>query len=164
MNMMSEAFSGNVGLGAIDEFLNTTGFEFPDMQVISINIMNGIVDYMRRNLGAEGMNLEEAVVDQAVDSMREELQQERGPDFYKLPSLFASVGLNQEQVVASLDALKQFLGEELEEAVRQTEGVPREIRQLMEKALWGALDYVINDIHPEGQKEIYFMDMMDQFH
>lgn len=52
MNMMSQAFSGNVGMGAIDEFLNSTGFEFPDLQAISINIMNGIVDYMRRNLGS----------------------------------------------------------------------------------------------------------------
>ena len=33
----------------------------------------------------------------------------------------------------------------------------------MVKALNGALDYVINDIQPEGQKDIQFMDMMPQF-
>jgi hypothetical protein len=33
----------------------------------------------------------------------------------------------------------------------------------MVKALNGALDYVINDIQPEGQKEIFFMDMLPQF-
>lgn len=33
----------------------------------------------------------------------------------------------------------------------------------MVKALEGALDYVINDIHPEGQEEIYFMEMMPEF-
>jgi hypothetical protein len=63
MNMMSQAFSGNVGLGAIDDFLSSTGFEFPDLEAISNNIARGIVDYMRRNLGSGGLKLDQEVIE-----------------------------------------------------------------------------------------------------
>jgi hypothetical protein len=96
MKTMSQAFSGNIELQGVDDFLNTSGFEFPDLQAISQGIYDGITNYMIRNLGEDGMKLGEEAVQNAVAAMQEELSNERGPDFYKLPALFQSVGLNKE--------------------------------------------------------------------
>jgi hypothetical protein len=62
-----------------------------------------------------------------------------------------------------INDLQDFLTRELTKAVRLVEGVPNDVRQVMGQALKGALDFVINDIHPEGDNVPNFMDLLPMF-
>jgi hypothetical protein len=68
----------------------------------------------------------------------------------------------EEQEKAIYD-LQDFLNSELTEAVKRVEGVPRDVRDVMGQALKGALDYVIHDIHPEGDGAPNFFDLLPVF-
>lgn len=71
--------------------------------------------------------------------------------------------MNQEEQERALYDLKDFLTSQLMEAVKRVEGVPRDVREVMGKALEGALDYVIHDIHPEGDGAPNFFDLLPVF-
>jgi len=48
-------------------------------------------------------------------------------------------------------------------AVKQMKEVPQDIKTVMTRALKGALDFVLNDIHPEGQEYIDFFFLIPRF-
>jgi hypothetical protein len=63
----------------------------------------------------------------------------------------------------TLNDLQDFLTEQLGRAVSRIEGVPQEVKETMKQALKGSLDYVINDIHPEGDGVVDFFTMIPEF-
>jgi hypothetical protein len=63
----------------------------------------------------------------------------------------------------TLNDLQNFLTEQLGRAVSRIEGVPQDVKETMKQALKGSLDYVINDIHPEGDGTVDFFTMLPQF-
>lgn len=65
-----------------------------------------------------------------------------------------------EQQDRVINDLQDFLTRELTRATREIEGVPGDVRDTMNRALKGALDYVMNDIHPEGDNVPNFMDFL----
>jgi hypothetical protein len=60
--------------------------------------------------------------------VQEELRADRGPDFYRLGPLMKDLGMNAAEQGQALGDLQDFLTSELISAVRQVEGVPREVR------------------------------------
>jgi hypothetical protein len=62
-----------------------------------------------------------------------------------------------------LNDLQDFLQQSLVSAVKGMQEVPGDVKTVMTRALKGALDYVINDIHPEGQGEIDFFALLPEF-
>jgi hypothetical protein len=91
------------------------------------------------------------------------LRAERGPDFYKLPILFGDYGLDEEQQMTVLHALQGFLESRLVDAISRVDGIPRDVKTLMTRALKGALDFVIHDIAPAGQEYIDFFALLPEF-
>lgn len=121
LEAMGGAFGGDSDLGAVEDFLNST-YELPDVQRISYEIFDGVTNYMAENLPQIG--LDENQVAATIQAVQEELSAERGPDFYALPPLMESVGMSQEQQIVAIEALNNFLQQQMVEGVRRIEGVP----------------------------------------
>jgi hypothetical protein len=159
MKAMGGAFGGG-DMGAVDEFLNST-YELPDVQPISFYIFEQVTKYMQENL--PNVLGDEQKVDAVVFAVQEELRADRGPDFYKLPVLFGELGVEEEVQKKVIEDLFDFLQRELVNGVKAVEGVPNDVRTLMTRALKGALDYVMNDIRPDGQEYIDFFTLIPEF-
>lgn len=72
--------------------------------------------------------------------------------------------MNEDEIHYALKDLQEFLGSQLEEAAKRIEGVPRDVREVMMRALLGSLDFVMHDIHPEGEGPPNFFDLIPEFH
>jgi hypothetical protein len=105
MIAMGHAFSGKGDMGAVEDFINTQ-FELPDMQGVSQNIYDQVTNFLFENLpglkrfdeatAVEVQALDEEQIKTVVESVQNELRNDRGPDFYKLPYLFNEIGMDKE--------------------------------------------------------------------
>jgi hypothetical protein len=157
LEALGGAFGGDSDLGAVEDFLNST-YELPDVERISYEIFDGVTNYMAENLPSLG--LDEQQIGTTIQAVQDELRAERGPDFYKIPEIMTAIGMSEEQQIVVIEELNNFLQREMVNGVRRIEGVPQDIKTLMVRAMKGALDFVLNDIRPDGSTNVYFMDLL----
>jgi hypothetical protein len=73
------------------------------------------------------------------------------------------LGMENELQGKVLQDLQDFLQRSLVSAVKGMQEVPQDVKTVMTRALKGALDFVINDIHPDGQEIPDFFAMLPAF-
>jgi len=95
MQMINGAFSGELPLLSLEDFINTQyPFNPEEFDEARRKIYDGVTGYLYSNLGKGGLGLDEKQVDTIVNVVQIEMEQERGPDFFKLPGLFKQLNMD----------------------------------------------------------------------
>jgi len=88
---------------------------------------------------------DEGRIAEFIELFSTEMRQERGPNFYKLPELYAAFDIPAEAIRVSMNEFQNFLERSLIDGVRHLD-IDQSIRQVMAAAIKGALDYTFTDI------------------
>jgi hypothetical protein len=158
MNAMQHFMGGDMGMGG-----GMMDFRIPDMTGVNQYVYDNVTGFMEQNLPKIGAS--EADVKAIVSKVQEEMKQESGPDFGKLPILFNEFNIDRKTQDYILKELASFLIDTFNHKIIPSfKGLPEQIRKLMIKAMHGTITQQFDTLSGHTDDFIpNFQELIPQF-
>lgn len=158
MFAMQDFMGGDMGMGG-----GMMDFRIPDMTGVNQYVYDNVTGFMEQNLPKIGAS--EADVKAIVSKVQEEMKQESGPDFGKLPILFNEFNIDRKTQDYILKELASFLIDTFNHKIIPSfKGLPEQIRKLMIKAMHGTITQQFDTLSGHTDDFIpNFQELIPQF-